>query len=62
MELEHVMMLIWVIILFFSVIILFFVWAKSVVIIRMFARVRSLLHKMNTLYDKDAKAGEENKK
>jgi len=62
MDSVGVIRLIWVVIVFFSVIILFFIWAKSIVIIRMFARVRELLHKMDTLYDKEVKEDEKNKK
>ncbi|MCL1947363.1 MAG: hypothetical protein FWF51_09500 [Chitinivibrionia bacterium] len=63
MESAGVIKLIWVVIFFFSVIILFFVWAKSVVITRLFVRVRELLHKMDTLYDDvDAKEDEHEEK
>jgi len=62
MESADVIKLIWVIIFFFSVIVLFFVWAKSVVIIRLFVRVKELLRKMNELYSTDAGASEEKSK
>ena len=51
MDTVNVIQLFWVVIFFFSIIILFFVWAKSVVISQLFARVKALLDKMNTLYD-----------
>jgi len=51
MDTINVIQLFWVVIFFFSVIILFFVWAKSVVITQMFERIKVLLNKMNTLYD-----------
>ena len=50
-----VIQLFWVIIFFFSIIILFFVWAKSMVIMRLFERIQVLINKMDTLYDKDIK-------
>jgi hypothetical protein len=62
MESADVIKLIWVVIFFFSVIILFFVWAKSIVIGRLFTRIRDLLHRMDTLYDEEAKDDGENKK
>jgi len=47
----NVIQLFWVVIFFFSMIILFFVWAKSVVIAQLFTRIKVLLNKMTTLYD-----------
>ena len=44
--------LFWVLIFFFSVLILFFIWAKSMVIMRLFGRVNELLSKMSSLYEK----------
>jgi len=51
METADVIRLIWVIIFFFSVLILFFIWAKTIVITRTLARTRALLYKMDHLYD-----------
>jgi hypothetical protein len=62
MESADVIKLIWVVIFFFSVIILFFVWAKSVVITRLFFRIKELLHKMDTLYEEETETEGENKK
>jgi len=53
MDTISVVQLFWVVIFFFSIIILFFVWAKAVVITRIFSRVKVLLGKMNTLYDEE---------
>ncbi|MDR0305036.1 MAG: hypothetical protein LBH98_09780 [Chitinispirillales bacterium] len=49
----HIVQIFWVLIFFFSLIILFFVWAKSMVIMRLFAKVHDLLSKMDTLYDEE---------
>jgi len=46
-----IIQLFWVVIFFFSVIILFYVWAKTMIISRLFARIQQLLHEMDTLYD-----------
>jgi hypothetical protein len=51
MDSINTIQLFWVVIFFFSVIILFFVWAKSMVIMRLFANIQELLNKMDTLYD-----------
>jgi uncharacterized membrane protein YgaE (UPF0421/DUF939 family) len=51
METINVIQLFWVVIFFFSILILFFIWAKSVVISQAFARIKVILDKMNTLYD-----------
>jgi len=53
MDSVSIIQLFWVVIFFFSVIILFYVWAKTMVISRLFAKIQLLLHEMDTLYDEE---------
>jgi uncharacterized membrane protein YgaE (UPF0421/DUF939 family) len=55
---ENVIQLFWVVIFFFSILILFFIWAKSVVISRLFVRIKALLARMDTLYDEEVPSEE----
>ncbi|MCL2844299.1 MAG: hypothetical protein FWE23_02465 [Chitinivibrionia bacterium] len=61
METADVIRLIWVVVFFFSVLILFFIWSKTIVITRTLARTRVLLKKLDTLYDPEEPKGDESK-